>query len=193
MWVFYPYGEGVPAIATEADLKKELPVYFQSKLHPYKEALIQRARITDVGWWRLSEHRNWQIARRPKIISTYFGKAGSFALDRIGDFVVVQGYGWQPKREGFTEQHLVAIVAMLNAPITNTLLAGVSNNLSGGQWNLSKRFIERMPLIDAQKLPDLLLEPLSHIGEQMAKGESWDPVALDRLARNALGLGMNVS
>ena len=193
MWVFYPNGEGVPAITTEADLKKKLPVYFQTKLHPYKEALIQRARITEAGWWRLSEHRSWQVARRPKIISTYFGMAGSFALDRVGDLVVVQGYGWQPKREGLTEQHLVAIVATLNAPITNTLLAGVSNNLSGGQWNLSKRFVERMPLIDAQKLPDSLLDPLSYIGEQMFKGEPWDPVALDHLARKALGLGMTVS
>ena len=87
----------------------------------------------------------------------------------------------------------MAIVATLNAPITNTLLAGVSNNLSGGQWNLSKRFVERMPLIDAQKLPDSLLEPLTHIGEQMAKGELWDPVALDHLARKALGIGMQVS
>lgn len=188
MWVFYPYGENVPAIASETDLKKMLPVYFKRKLSPYRDALIQRARITELNWWRLSEHRNWQVARRPKIISTYFGMAGSFALDRVGDLVVVQGYGWQPKREGITEQHLMTIVATLNAPITNTLLAGVSNNLSGGQWNLSKRFVERMPLIDAQKLPESLIERLSHIGEQMAKGESWDTVELDHLARKALGL-----
>ncbi len=192
IWVFYPYGEGVPTITLEADLKKELPTYFHTKLNPYREALIQRARITEAGWWRLSEHRSWQISRRPKIISTYFGAAGSFALDRAGDLVVVQGYGWQPKREGLTEQHLVAIVATLNAPITNVLLAGVSNNLSGGQWNLSKRFVERMPLIDAQKLPDSLIEPLSYIGEQMAKGEVWDPEALDNLARSALGLSMTL-
>lgn len=193
IWVFYPYGEGVPTITSEALLEKKLPVYFQTKLKPYKEALIQRARITEAGWWWLSEHRNWQVARRPKIISTYFGLAGSFALDREGDLVVVQGYGWQPKREGLTEQHLVAIVATLNAPITNILLAGVSNNLAGGQWNLSKRFVERMPLIEAQKLPDSLLEPLSHIGEQMAKGAPWDSVELDQLARKALGLAMKVS
>lgn len=192
LWVFYPHGELVPTITSEAELMKKLPVYFQTKLNPYKEALIQRARITEAGWWRLSEHRSWQVARRPKIISTYFGLAGSFALDRVGDLVVVQGYGWQPKREGLTEQHLVAIVATLNAPITNTLLAGVSNNVSGGQWNLSKRFVERMPLIDAQKLPDSLLEPLNYIGEQMSKGEPWDPVALDHFAHKALGLTMNV-
>lgn len=193
MWVFYPYSDGIQMITSQTDLKKKLPVYFQSKLNPYKDALIKRARITESNWWRLSEHRSWQIARRPKIISTYFGLAGSFALDRVGDLVVVQGYGWQPKREGLTEQHLVAIVATLNAPITNTLLAGVSNNLSGGQWNLSKRFVERMPLIDVQRLPESLIEPLSHIGEQMAKGKSWDTVELDHLARKALGFGMNRS
>ncbi len=191
-WVFFPYGEGLPPITSEADLKKKLPYYFQTKLNPYRDALIQRARITEADWWRLSEHRSWQVARRPKIISTYFGLAGSFALDRVGDLVVVQGYGWQPKREGLTEQHLVAIVATLNAPITNTLLAGVSNNLSGGQWNLSKRFVERMPLINPQRLSASLIEPLTHIGEQMAKGEPWDSVELDNLARKALGLGLKV-
>ena len=107
--------------------------------------------------------------------------------------VVVQGYGWQPKREGLTEQHLVAIIATLNAPITNILLAGVSNNLSGGQWNLSKRFVERMPLINAQKLPNSLLEPLSDIGEQMSRGAPWDSEALDNLAHKAFGLGLQVS
>lgn len=193
MWVFYPYGEGVPTITSETDLSEKLPVYLRTKLNLYREALIQRARITEASWWRLSEHRSWQVARRPKIISTYFGSAGSFALDRVGDLVVVQGYGWRPKREGLTEQHLVAIVATLNAPITNILLAGVSNNLSGGQWNLSKRFMELMPLVDAQKMPDSLLEPLCCIGEQMSKGESWDPVELDLLARKALGLGMTAN
>lgn len=193
VWVFYPYGQGVPAITSEADLERMLPVYLRTKLNPYKEALVQRAGITEIGWWRLTRERSWQVARRPKIVSTYFGLAGAFALDRAGDLVVVQGYVWRPKREGLTEQHLAAIVATLNAPITNTLLAGVSNNLSGGQWNLSKRFVERMPLIDAKKLPDSLLEPLCHIAERMAKGEPWDPVELDQIARNALGLGMKVS
>ena len=193
LWVFYPYGEGVPTISSETDLKMQLPVYCHTRLNSYKEALIQRARITEAGWWRLSEHRNWQVPRRPKIISTYFGLAGSFALDRVGDLVVVQGYGWLPKREGLTEVHLGVIVAMLNAPVTNTLLAGVSNNVSGGQWNLSKRFVERMPLIDAQRLPASMLEPLNYISEQMAKGEAWDPVALDHLVRKAMRLDMKVS
>jgi hypothetical protein len=194
MWVFYPYdSKGALMITSEADLKKMLPHYFKTKLDPYKEALIRRAWITEADWWRLSRYRNWQVVRRPKIISTYFGLAGSFALDRAGNLVVVQGYGWQPKRKGLTEQHLVAIVATLNAPITNILLAGVSNNLSGGQWNLSKRFVERMPLIDVQKLPNSLLESLTYIGEQMTKGEPWDRDALDGLARKAFGFGLQVS
>lgn len=193
MCVFYPHGEGLPALTSESDLQKWLPHYFHETLLLYKEALIRRARITEANWWRLSEYRNWLVPRRPKIISTYFGAAGSFALDRVGNLVVVQGYGWQPKREGLTEMHLLAIVATLNATITNTMLAGVSNNLSGGQWNLSKRFVERMPIIDAQKLPAPLLESLSHIGEQMANGERWDPGELDQLARHALGLESSMS
>ena len=193
MWVFYPYAEELAELNSEADLQKRLPQYLRHKLLHYREALIRRARITEANWWQLSEYRKWLVPRRPKIISTYFGAAGSFALDRTGDLVVVQGYGWQPKREALTELQMLAIVATLNASITNILLAGVSNNLSGGQWNLSKRFVERMPIIDAQKLPVQLLESLSHIGGQMADGDNWDPAVLDQLALNALGLGLSLA
>lgn len=188
-WVFFPYGENGLTITSEDDLRKKLPHYYQTKLSSYRDALIARARVTEEDWWRLSEHRRWQVARRPKIISTYFGSAGSFALDRVGDLVVVQGYGWQPKRDGLNERHLTAIVATLNSKITNTLLAGVSNNLAGGQWNLSKRFVELMPLINPQRLPDSLFEALVHIGEEISNGGAWDAAMLDDLTRTALGLG----
>ena len=187
-WVFYPHGEGLSPLESEQDLEAKVNKYYITKLRSYKDALIKRARVTEANWWRLSEYRSWQVSRSPKIVSTYFGAAGSFALDQAGDTVVVQGYGWRPKREGYCEVHLLAVLATLNAPITNVMLAGVSNNLAGGQWNLSKRFIERMPIIEAQQLPIELLEALSAIGEQMSKGQLWDVERLEDLTSKALGM-----
>jgi adenine-specific DNA-methyltransferase len=187
-WVFYPHGDDLSELATEDDVQRELRTFYRTRLLPYREALIRRWGITEANWWTLSKYRDWQVARRPKIVSTYFGDAGSFALDREGDHVVVQGYAWLPKQGSLTEKHLLATVATLSARITSVLLAGVSNNLGGGQWNLSKRFIENMPVVDPTAMPDDILNTLAAFGERLADGTTVDAEELNRLARIALGL-----
>lgn len=192
-WVFYPHGDNLSPLNTEQEVESKLEQFFNTRLRPYKDALLRRARISRANWWRLSEYRSWQVKRMPKIVSTYFGAAGSFAVDQSGDCVVVQGYGWIPKRDRLSEQHLLAIMATLNAPLTDTMLAGVSNNLSGGQWNLSKRFVERMPIVDVERLPESLLEALSAIGEQMTAGGPWNADRLRDLTVQAFGLSQKLS
>ncbi|MDP1735549.1 MAG: N-6 DNA methylase [Sulfuritalea sp.] len=189
-WVFYPHGSDLPELASETEVASKLRHFYELRLLPYKEALLRRARIGKGNWWRLSEYRSWQVERQPKIVSTYFGTAGSFALDQTGDYVVVQGYGWLPKKSALLgdERQLLALVATLNAPITDTLLAGVSNNLAGGQWNLSKRFVERMPLVDVTQLPDELLQALAAFGESITRGDAYDSDRLHDLAYQALGI-----
>jgi adenine-specific DNA-methyltransferase len=185
VWVFYPHGSELPELATEDELASKLKHFYKQRLLPYREALIKRARITEKNWWRLSEYRKWQVEKKPKLVSTYFGLAGSFALDVAGDHVVVQGYGWVPKRALSDDRQLSALVAVLSAPLTNVLLAGVSNSLGGGQWNLSKRFVENMPMVDATKLPDELIEELSNCAYALSKGEDYDQDGLNELAYRA--------
>ena len=187
-WVFYPHGTGLPELISEAEVASRLKHFYKLRLLPYKDALLRRARIGKENWWRLSEHRNWQVERRPKIVSTYFGASGSFAFDRTGDHVVVQGYGWLPKKSFGEEQHLLALVASLNTPVADVLLAGVSNNLAGGQWNLSKRFIERMPLVDVLHLPEELLHALALAGESLTRGNGSDRGRLNELTYQAFGI-----
>lgn len=189
-WVFYPHGTDLPELKSEDDLASLLKHFYRLHLLPYKEALIRRARVSEDNWWRLSEYRSWQVERRPKIISTYFGTAGSFALDQTGTFVVVQGYGWLPKKSNTDneEQKLLALLATLNAPLTDVLLAGVSNNLSGGQWNLSKRFVERMPLVDVSKLPAPLLDALAAIGDTLTQEGDCNETLLNDLTCQAFGI-----
>jgi adenine-specific DNA-methyltransferase len=187
-WVFYPHGSGIPDLVTEDDLASHLKFFYRERLLPYKDALIKRARITEKNWWRLSEHRKWQIEKKPKLVSTYFGSSGSFALDVTGDHVVVQGYGWMPKRAWSDDRQLSAFVALLIAPMIDVLLAGVSNNLGGGQWNLSKRFIELMPMVDTTKLSKSLLEELANVAEAASRGEQQDQDVLNVLACRAFGI-----
>ncbi len=189
VWVFYPHGAGVSDLNTEGDLASAVRMFYKRRLLPYKDALLSRARIKPERWWRLSEHRSWQVVPHPKIVSTYFGGAGSFALDEVGDFVVVQGYGWLPKKTMLNadQRCLLALLAILNAAVTNELLAGVSNNVGGGQWNLSKRFVEQMPIADVFRMPEELRETLAAIGEAITEGRIFDSTRLDTLARQALG------
>lgn len=179
-WVFYPYGEGIVAIRDEQHLAKQLKEYFKRWLKPNQTLLTKRARVKREEWWRLSEHRSWQIPVRRKIVSTYFGASGSFAWDATGKFIVVQGYGWVPKSTvELDDLRAYALIAILTSSITDRLLSAVSNNLSGGQWNLSKRFVERMPLPKLDTIPADTLEMLAGFGSKIAAGTTVDRRELD--------------
>jgi hypothetical protein len=74
-----------------------VPVFYEKFLKPHELSLKRRAGISQNHWWELTRHRTWQVQESPKLLSTYFGDRGSFAWDKGGHFVVVQGYGWLPK------------------------------------------------------------------------------------------------
>jgi adenine-specific DNA-methyltransferase len=175
-YVFYPYGEN--AIESEHELARQLPSYFEGILAPQKEDLSRRAGIETKGWWLLTRPRPEGGAGKTKIVSTYFGDAGSFAWDDAGDFVVVQGYAWLPRGKRFTKAVWLAYLAVLNSTVMASLLAASSNNVGGGQWNLSKRYVKDIPLPDLASplFPPDLLRDLSEVGEQMhrAKYETSD-------------------
>jgi adenine-specific DNA-methyltransferase len=146
-YVFFPYG--TYEIPDEATLRKKLKTYVRTFLGPYREELAVRASISD-RWWELTRHRNWQIEAKPKLVSSYFGDRGSFAWDSSGEFVVVQGFGWLPRPSCFKRPFLrklaLAYLAILNSRLFSHLLAATSNNVAGGQWDLSPRFVGEMPM-----------------------------------------------
>jgi adenine-specific DNA-methyltransferase len=134
---------------TEEKLQEMLPTYYANYLTPNKPAL-QRRSGTDSGlWWDLTRRRTVHERQTPKIVSTYFGSAGSFAWDESGEFVVVQGYSWAPKKPALDDPRIgLATVAVLCSKTTSRLIAAISNNLAGGQFNLSARFMGKMPFVD---------------------------------------------
>lgn len=163
-YVFYPYQLGKGNIDTERELKKAVPRYFERYLKPYREELETRFGVED-RWWLLSRDRPWQHSILPKLVSTYFGDQGSFALDPKGEFVVVQGFAWIWKKRRSEDSALdaetletqiesnaafvrsnygLAYLAVLNSACFARLLELVSPRVAGGQFNLSKRFAERV-------------------------------------------------
>lgn len=81
-FVFYPYSEGLPSIASEDDLAAHVPTYFEEFLLPAKPKLSSRKSLAkaNLNWWELLWHRSWQTKRSPKIVSKYFGEADLLPL-----------------------------------------------------------------------------------------------------------------
>jgi adenine-specific DNA-methyltransferase len=193
-YVFYPYGSA--SIASEDELRDVVPTFYETILAPNRDALLARKRITPNTWWLLSEHRAWQEESRPKLVTAYFGDAGSFAWDELGDRVIVQGYAWLPKKPDMWSRRVwLAYLALTNSQVMSSLLAASSNNVGGGQWNMSKRFVSSIPLVKlyGRGAARTLVDELAVLGEQIYQGTfRWDDAesqnTLKEFAEAALGI-----
>lgn len=76
-YIFYPYGQ--LRIRSESELDQSVNSYYRSILLPYKPQLLSRARVIPERWWELTLHRDWQIDRSAKLVSTSFGDSGSLS------------------------------------------------------------------------------------------------------------------
>lgn len=168
-YAFYPHGRN--EIVDEDALFESVPVFAEQYLLPYRDYLQNRARVPSNKWWNYSEPRSWLQIRTPKLVTTYFGRSGAFAWDKTGEFVVIQGYAWLPKKGKHLSTSLAhAYLAILNSPFFEELLSGYSNLMSGGQWNFSKRYVKDVPLPDlfgSYSSPDVIT-CLEEIGETIS-------------------------
>ena len=164
-WVFYPYGDGKPAFDSEEELKKAVPKFAKQVLYPNKEVLERRSSITRSGrldWWGLSEPRaTWAMETAPRIVSKYFGGPGCFALDLEARNVIIQGYAWRLKNERTAAEEapsmdvrdlLRAYASLMNSRTFGKILALFSSHVAGGQFDLSPRYVNAVPLPDLMDL-----------------------------------------
>lgn len=196
VYIFYPYGSN--RISTEHKLQEVLPLYYERFLLPSKEALLARVSVNTDLWWELIRHRTWQAEKTlPKIVSTYFGDAGSFAWDSSGKYVIVQGFAWFPKhaKNNSSPSQKVgqAYLAILNSSVFSELLSASSNHVGGGQWNLSKKFVDSIPIPDLfndQVSPDLISD-LASIGQRIYSGLTIDENELTLFVELLYGVTSN--
>lgn len=183
-YVFYPYGSA--DIGTEAELKRKVPTYYADKLKPAKALLSSRARKAESNYWRLSEHRNWQVERKPRLLSKEFGAAGSFAFDESGDFVAERSHSWAPHQQVDNWLDIgAAYVCVLSLPIVDELLAGLSKQIAGGQWYLASKFLDELPLPDlfSSKFNKKVLVDLVRFGRNLGEGRQLERQEIERLTR----------
>ena len=173
-WLFYPHGSS--SISSEAELRKTLPRYYENYLLPAKTQLTARSSIVrgaTKNWWVLAEHRAWALQAEglPRVVSKYFGSPGSFALDEIGKFSVVQGFAWFPRwasrpADGEVDHDdfgnaldeelelltLKAFTTIFNSKVFHGLARYFSSHVGGGQIDLSPRYVASVPVPAVQRL-----------------------------------------
>jgi adenine-specific DNA-methyltransferase len=173
VYIFYPYGQ--LRIKSESELVQCMNSYYRSVLLQYKPQLLSRARVIPERWWELTLHRDWQINRSAKLVSTYFGDSGSFAWDDSGDYVVCQGCAWLPrKKKALSAGVSLAYLAILNSQLFSELLSATSNHVGGGQWNLSTKFVNTIAIpeiTDSDIRSVSAVATLCEIGEQIHSGK----------------------
>jgi len=181
-YAFYPYTAGLPKITTEEELERAVPQYYKERLLPAKKVLSARKtliRQTELKWWDLLWSRSWQVEPGPKIVSKYFGGKQAFAFDKVGDFVVVVGHAWLLKR-GEVEQELtddeiyLATLAYLSSSVAYDLIAYLSPQISGGQLDLSNKYLEHMPVPNLANLTPERLSELIQMGTAIEGNEKFD-------------------
>ena len=164
-FVFYPYKKGKLIFTSDDELKKAVPRFFEQYLKPNEDRLAARSTVAKRGkpWWSLAEARAFETGGKPRVISKYFGGLGGFAVDLGSDAAVVQGQSWYPQSElmkasasttrdapelisrGFVQSY----GALFNTHLFTKLLDAFSAPVAGGQYDLSKRYM------DAVNIPDL--------------------------------------
>lgn len=218
-YVFYPYGH--QAITNEEDLSRLMTVYYNQYLLPKQDQLSQRPAVQAGNyWWQLNRPRIMNETNGPKLVSTSFGDIGSFAIDIEGKFVVVQGNTWEPKTEqgdvaveaheeySSKEQDYVVIeahessspklniyfayLAILNSSLFFDLIAAVSTQVTGGQWDLAKRYVDRIPLpdlFDEQRNASLVAR-LARLGRDIVNSGTVDDKKVRELLKPLYSLNI---
>ncbi|MEA2095954.1 MAG: N-6 DNA methylase [Candidatus Cloacimonadota bacterium] len=173
-YVWYPYNADGLVIMAEQELENEVPYFYQNVLLPNKERLINRARKDINSWWILSEHRAWLREKTKKIVSTEFGKSGSFAFDEKGEFVVERGNGWIPKKEFENINYYYFYLSVFNSPFFDKLLSIYSKELLNG-YDLGKKYTADIPIPEiTEKLTNsFVFNKLVDFGKQISSGEMF--------------------
>lgn len=144
-YVWYPYDENGLIIKTEDQLNKLVPEFCSTRLNPNKKDLKRRTGITK--WWSLTRPRNWQFAKKEKLVSGEFGNSDSFAFDKEGDFVVERGNAWLPKKEFIDIDDYYFYLTIFSSPFFDKLLSVYSKQLAGGNWyDLGNKYTKDIPI-----------------------------------------------
>lgn len=181
-YIWYPYNKNGMILKDETELSVNANSFYTKTLKPNESILKLRKGISE--WWGLTRPRNSQFEKKPKLISTEFGKSDSFAFDKKGVFVVERGNTWTP-RKTFNESDYYFYLAVFSSNFFDKLLSIYSKQLAGGNWfDLGKMYTSQIPI------PDVHLEEVKNsygynklveIGQELSNGNSYTKTLSDEI------------
>ena len=144
-WAFYPHS---PMSVNE--IRNKAPVFYERFL---SDLGMDDSETVDFARPR----RTTNTLRMPRIVARAFLSVNSFAVDRDGSHVVIQGYSWIPHRAIIDGPFQVSDMLIDYALILNStpffLLARESaRTVAGGQVDGAKSQVARIPLPDLAAL-----------------------------------------
>ena len=186
-YLFFPYPDEERGFFDEEDLKRKIPYvyhhYFENNMH-----ILTRRDIKDDRWWNLSRPRVWQFQPLPKIVSTEFGKAGSFAYDRKGDFVVERGMAWVSRDRNVPSEFYYFYMAVLNSRYFNSLLQIYARQLAGGDlYNLEGKYVRNIPLPVIETIDEQTISVLVGYGKKICRDGSREIEGLNGIVKGLYG------
>lgn len=177
-FIWYPYNKDGIIFKSERDLRKKAGNFYSTVLKVNKNILTKRAGITE--WWGLTRPRNWQFSKKPKLVSTEFGKSDSFAFDKSGEFAVERGNAWIPKKK-FNDLDYYFYLSVLSSAFFEKLLSIYSKQLLSG-WDIGKMYTKEIPIPDVHS-PEVknsdAYEKLVEIGKDLSVGNSYIKAVTD--------------
>lgn len=194
-FLFFPHERTGPLFKNEAAMRTAVPSYYKAFLEPNRARLANRASIVRAkrsDWWGLMHAREWSFETQPKIISKFFASQGGFAGDYEAAYLPVMGHAWFA-RESLAENTgiglslediLAAYIALFNSVLFLKLVESFSPHVSGGQFDLSLRYVANIPTPNLSGLSlsiegGRLVHELSALGHAINLGDrGW-------LSRNA--------
>ena len=189
-FVFFPHTADGPLFADEESLARSVPMFFKTWLEPARERLSSRAAIVRAkrrDWWGLMHSRSWAVHNNPRIITKFFSAEGGFVDDLEAAYLPVMGHVWTPGDllvEADEDslpigEILAAYVALLNSAPFARLLSLYAPHVAGGQFDLSARHVNPMPLPDLRALSTnpragRQISELGHLGRNVdVTDQNW--------------------
>ena len=176
-YIWYPYNQFGLIFKDEKEMKNI--DFFNNNIKPFESDLKNRAGIQK--WWEHTRSRTWQHEKQLKLISTEFGKAASFAIDKTGDFVVERGCAWIPKKT-FEIDDYYFYLSIFSSEIFDFLLSIYSKQLAGGNWyDLGAKYTKNIPIPNVHLQNIRETESycrLVELGKELADGNSYAKYAI---------------
>ncbi len=141
-------------------------------------------------WYGYLYPKNLALFDSKKLVVQVISQSPRFAFDPVGVFFTGGGNGpyygvrWLPAERS---RSLHFLQALLNSPVAYFFIRQVSTTFRGGYWSYGKRFIEQIPIVNAEpkeeKLVAHLVANLLELNQYFAEHEAV------KTARDSLLLG----